>query len=145
MIRISAGESILEPPATLKPAQSPVPIIPAGPPIDEEQRVARQSYGLATIAYFCGAVLQCCSSLAAASKTLALFFPEQARQGFIPHATTGRMWLLRLGYFKLHAPLEQADDWVLLADHAVEIGKHRFLGIVGIRLARLPPPGADRG
>ncbi len=79
--------------------------------------------------------------MAAVPKTLALFFPEQARQGFIPHATTGRMWLLRLGYYKLHAPLEQADDWILLADHAVEIGKHRFLGILGIRLANLPPPG----
>jgi hypothetical protein len=79
--------------------------------------------------------------LNAVPKTLAMFFPEQARQGFIPHATTGRMWLLRLGYYKLHAPLEQADDWILLADHAIEIGKHRFLGIIGIRLANLPPPG----
>lgn len=70
-----------------------------------------------------------------------VFFREQARQGFIPHATTGRMWLLRLGYYKLHAPLEQADDWIWLADHAVEIGKHQFLGIVGIRLANLPAPG----
>ena len=133
--------SPLEPPADLKPAQSPVLIIPAGPPIDEHERIPRQSYSLSTVVYICGSVLRCCSSLAAAPKTLALFFHEQARQGFIPHATTGRMWLLRLGYYKLHAPLEQADDWVLLADHAVEIGKHRFLGIVGIRLANLPPPG----
>jgi len=80
-------------------------------------------------------VLRCCLSLKAVPKTLGLFFPGQARQGFIPHATTGRMWLLRLGYYKLHAPLEQAGDWVLLADHAVEIGKHRILGILGIRLS----------
>ena len=71
----------------------------------------------------------------------AFFFPEQARQGFIPHATSGRMWLLRLGYYKLNVPLEQADDWAFLADHAIEIGKHRFLGIIGIRLSNLPPPG----
>lgn len=70
-----------------------------------------------------------------------MFFPEQARQGFIPHATTGRMWLLRLGYYKLHAPLEPADDWILLADHAIEMGKHRCLGILGIRMVNLPPPG----
>jgi hypothetical protein len=133
--------SAAEAPASLKPSQSSVLIVPAGPPINEEERISRQSYSLSTVIYFCGAVLQCCSSLAAACKMLALFFPEQARQGFIPHAATGRMWLLRLGYFKLHAPLEQADDWVLLADHAVEIGKHRFLGIVGIRLSHLPPPG----
>lgn len=91
--------------------------------------------------YFCGLVLGCCSSMSAVTKTLAFFFPEQARQGLIPHATSGRLWLLRLGYFKLHAPLEQADDWTFLADHVIEIGKHRFLGIIGIRLSDLPPPG----
>ena len=141
LIRISPSTAILEPPASLKPAQSPVLIVPSGPPIDQHERIPRQSYSLSTVIYFCGSVLACCSSLAAVPKTLALFFPEQARQGFIPHATTGRMWLLRLGYYKLHAPLEQTDDWILLADHAIEIGKHRFLGILGIRLADLPPPG----
>lgn len=79
--------------------------------------------------------------MAGVPKTLAFFFPEQARQGFIPHATTGRMWLLRLGYYKLQAPLEQADDWIFFADHATEMGKHRLLGVLGIRLANLPPPG----
>lgn len=79
--------------------------------------------------------------MSAVTKTLAFFFPEQARQGFIPHATSGRMWLLRLGYYKLNARLEQADDWCFLADHAIEIGKHRFLGIIGVRLSNLPPPG----
>ena len=49
--------------------------------------------------------------MSAAQKTLAFFFPEQARQGYIPHPTAGRLWLLRLGYFKLYTPLEQADDW----------------------------------
>lgn len=79
--------------------------------------------------------------MAAVPKTLAFFFPEQARQGYIPHPTTGRLWLLRLGYYKLHTPLEQADDWVWFADHAVQIGKQRLLGIIGIRLADLPAPG----
>jgi len=125
----------------LKPAQSPVFIVPTGPPINQQEWIPRQSFSLSTVVYFCASVLYCCSSLNAVPKILALFFPEQARQGFVPHATTGRMWLLRLGYYKLHAPLEQADDWVFLADHAIEIGKHQFLGIVGIRLANLPPPG----
>jgi len=79
--------------------------------------------------------------MSAVTKTLAFFFPEQGRQGFIPHATSGRMWLLRLGYYKLNASLEPANDWAFLADHAIEIGKHRFLGIIGIRLSNLPPPG----
>ena len=141
LIPTSPGSSTLEPPADLTPAQSPVFIIPPGPPIDPTERVPRQSFSLSTIVYFSGLVFQCCSSMSAAQKTLAFFFPEQARQGYIPHPTAGRLWLLRLGYFKLHTPLEQADDWAWLTDHAVEIGKHRFLGIIGIRLADLPPPG----
>lgn len=48
---------------------------------------------------------------------------------------------MRLGYYKLHCPKERSDDWVWLADHAVQIGKHRFFGIVGVRLSDLPPPG----
>lgn len=116
-------------------------LIPSGPPIDQDERLPRQSYSLSTVIYFVGSVLGSCSSIAAVPKTLAFFFPEQARQGFIPHATTGRMWLLRLGYYKLHAPLEQADDWIFFADHATEMGKHRLLGILGIRLADLPAPG----
>ena len=72
---------------------------------------------------------------------LGFFFPEQARQGEIPHATSGRNWLLRLGHYKLHCPKEPADDRVWLAEHAVQIGKHRFLGIVGVRLAHFPPEG----
>lgn len=86
-------------------------------------------------------MLECSASISAAAKILAFFFPEQAQQGYIPHATSGRLWLLRLGYFKLHAPLEPADDWVYIADHAIEIGKHRFLGIAALRLRDLPPPG----
>ena len=141
MIPVSPDAGTLLPPASLQPTQLPVLIVPAGPPIHQHERIPRQSYSLSTVVYFCGAVLRCCSSLKAVPKTLGLFFPEQARQGFIPHATTGRMWLLRLGYFKLHAPLEQADDWIWLADHAIQMGKHRFLGILGIRLANLPPAG----
>ncbi len=125
----------------MQPTRSAVLLIPPGPPIEPSEVIPRQSYSLSSVVYFCHLVLTCCLSMSAVTKTLAFFFPEQARQGFIPHATCGRMWLLRLGYYKLNAPLEQADDWAWLADHAIEIGKHRFLGIIGIRLSNLPQPG----
>lgn len=101
----------------------------------------RQSYSLSTMFYFCGTVLRCGLSMAGAVKNMEFFFPEQARQGYIPHPTSGRSWLLRLGYFRLHEPIEEADDWCYLLDHAIQIGKHRFLGIIGIRLSKLPPEG----
>jgi len=60
----------------------------------------------------------------------------------IPHWTTGRLWLMRVGHAMLTQPLEQADDWAWFADHSVQIGQEKVLAIVGIRLRELPPPGA---
>lgn len=120
---------------------TPVLIIPPGPPIDPLERLPRHLYSLSTIFYFYGAVLNSSLSLLATIRNLSFFFPEQARQGYLPHPTSGRIWLLRLGYFRLHEPIEPADDWCYMLDHAIQIGKHRFLGIIGIRLSKLPPIG----
>jgi hypothetical protein len=57
-----------------------------------------------------------------------------------PDWTTGRMWLLRFGLAQLNAPKDQADDWVWLIDHSVQIGKQKVLAILGIRLLDLPMP-----
>jgi len=59
----------------------------------------------------------------------------------IPHWTTGRLWLMRLGHAMLTLPLEEADDWAWLADHSVQIGQEKCLVILGIRLRDLPKPG----
>jgi len=59
----------------------------------------------------------------------------------IPHWTTGRLWLLRLGHALLTAALEKATDWAWLIDHSVQIGQEKCLVILGIRLRDLPQPG----
>ena len=59
----------------------------------------------------------------------------------VPAWHTGRLWLLRLGYYKLTRPKEQADDWVWIADHTVQIGAEKCLVILGIRLSALPAVG----
>lgn len=58
-----------------------------------------------------------------------------------PHWTTGRLWLLRLGLYKLIRPKEIADDWVWLLDHSVQVGTTKCLLVLGIRLGALPPAG----
>lgn len=52
------------------------------------------------------------------------------------HPTTGRSWLLRLGYYKLHRPKERADGWVWIADHTNQIGQEKCLMVVGVRLGQ---------
>jgi hypothetical protein len=59
----------------------------------------------------------------------------------IPHWTTGRLWLMRLGHAKLTMELEKADDWAWLIDHSVQIGEEKVLVILGIRLSKLPKKG----
>jgi hypothetical protein len=63
----------------------------------------------------------------------------------LPEATpswyTGRLWLLRVGYYKLTRPKEQATDWVWIIDQTMQMGPEKCCVILGIRLSRLPPPG----
>jgi hypothetical protein len=61
----------------------------------------------------------------------------------VPHFTTVRFWLLRLAYYKLHRPKEQASDWVWITDHSNQIGQEKCFVILGVRLSQLPPPGPD--
>ena len=61
----------------------------------------------------------------------------------VPHFTTLRFWLLRLGYHKLHRPKEQASDWVWITDHSNQIGQEKCFVILGVRLSQLPPPGSE--
>ena len=56
----------------------------------------------------------------------------------VPDWSTGRLWLLRVGLFKLQCPLEQADDWVWIVDHTNQIGVEKCLVIVGARISLLP-------
>lgn len=58
-----------------------------------------------------------------------------------PDSSTGRSWLLRLGWHELTRPLEIADDWIWIIDHTVQIGQQKVLVIVGLRAAQLPPAG----
>ena len=58
-----------------------------------------------------------------------------------PHWTTGRIWVLRLGYYKLTRPKVKADDWIWFIDHSIQIGTQKCLVILGIRLCDLPEPG----
>lgn len=49
-----------------------------------------------------------------------------------------RLWLLKVGLFKLTQPKEIADDWIWIADHSVQIGADKCLVILGIRAKDLP-------
>lgn len=90
---------------------------------------------------FIALVLTAAVSLRGASRVLELWslvcdLPEAA-----PAWHTGRLWLLRVGYYKLTRPKTQAADWVWIIDHTIQLGVQKCLVILGVRLSALPPPG----
>jgi hypothetical protein len=59
-----------------------------------------------------------------------------------PWWSSTRLWVLRVGYDKLTRPKEQAEDWVWIVDHVVQIGPEKCLLIVGVRLSAVAAAGA---
>jgi len=98
-------------------------------------------YGVDTICLYLRLVMNGVS-LRGGGRVLGLLAEALEPSLEIPHWTTGRLWLMRLGHAMLTMPLEQADDWAWLADHSVQIGQEKCLVILGVRLRELPPPGA---
>jgi len=49
-----------------------------------------------------------------------------------PAMATGRLWLLRLGLYRLRS-VAAADDWCWLVDHTALLGRQRLLVVLGVR------------
>jgi hypothetical protein len=103
------------------------------------------TYSVGQISLFISLVLSAASSFRCASHALKLFMtyllPCLSLPVSCPSWSCGRLWLLRLGYYKLNRPKERGDDWVWIVDHSVQLGPEKCLVILGIRLSRLPHPG----
>lgn len=74
-------------------------------------------------------------------RSLEIVFDWLGIQQKVPHFTTVRNWLQRVGVAALKEPIEQADDWVWMADHSNQIGPEKALVVLGVRASRMPPPG----
>jgi len=80
-------------------------------------------------------------SLQAVARVMRILQPLFAETFGTPHWTTGRWWLLRVGYYAVCRPKEMVTDRVWIVDHSTQSGQERCLLILGIRLCDLPPVG----
>lgn len=87
---------------------------------------------------FLALVLHCGASLRCAAGVLGWLGSVSGDDDLSPHATTGRLWLMRLGLAALTRPKILADDWAWLIDHSIQIGTCKCLVILGLRLSDLP-------
>jgi hypothetical protein len=109
--------------------------------LPSEDRPRGMQFSTLHVLAFVRAVLEGGAALRSAAVVLEIVVGVWQLPLECPHWTTGRLWLLRLGLYKLTRPKPRAGDWVWLVDHAVQIGVEKCLVILGIRLADLPPPG----
>ena len=82
------------------------------------------------------------SGLRSAESALQLFHDTYGIIGKVPHWTTIRTWMQRVGVAAIDLPLEAADDWVWMADHSCQIGDEKVLVVLAVRASKMPPPGS---
>ena len=95
----------------------------------------RHHYSAGVIGLFLIMVLCCAASQRGAAAILELLRTWLPGVVDTPCANTGRLWLLRLGLYELTRPKEQAEDWVWVIDHTLQLGPWKCLVIVGVRLS----------
>jgi hypothetical protein len=76
-----------------------------------------------------------------AATALKMIFDWLGIDAKVPSWDSMRCWSCRVGIAKLQEPVEEADDWIWMADHSNQIGTEKVLQILGIRASRLPSPG----
>jgi hypothetical protein len=103
--------------------------------------VRHHQYGVQQVLLVVSLVLSAATSLRGAGRAIAVM---QACAGLVPWSpswSSTRLWLLRLGYYKLTRAKEVGEDWVWIVDHVVQTGQEKCLLIVGIRLSAVPVVG----
>lgn len=116
-------------------AENTSPVLPDDPPI------GTHGYGLRMVRL--ALALAKAVGLRGAARSLEIVFRWLGSKQTIPHFTTIRNWMQRVGVASLQEPVEPADDWIWLADHSNQIGPEKTLVVLGVRASQLPPPGTS--
>ncbi len=103
-----------------------------------EQKPSYHTYSSGHAYLFIALVLNACTSLRGAERTLLLISNFLNINYSTPSWYSGRNWLLRLGYYKLTRQKKKASDWIWIVDHSIQWGKEKCLAILGIRQSKLP-------
>jgi hypothetical protein len=110
-------------------------VVPISTDIEKESiKPKNYSYDLETINTFIKLVLSLSVSMNAASKILNLMFDLKRT----PSINSGKLWMLKLGYYNLTKNQTIADDWIYIVDHSIQLGKEKLLLIIAIRAKDLP-------
>lgn len=94
---------------------------------------------MGVIDFFIRLVMDSAVSLRAAARVIESVAPWLPGPEQTPTAACGQNWLLRLGLHALERPKEEADDWMWIVDHTIQLGNYKVLLVVGMRLSAWNP------
>ena len=102
------------------------------------KQAPRRWYPILMIVMCIKLVLQATISFRAAPKSIHIAFSQFAalKNQAIPTYKSISRWLTQIGLYKLNRLKEQATDWALIIDNSVQMGSHKFLVILGVRLSK---------
>lgn len=106
--------------------------------VDFDEQLQRHSYSVKHITLWISLVLSASARMRCASRAMELFMAFFGLPIASPTWHTGRLWLMRLGYYKLNRPKDLANDWIWIIDHSIQIGVEKCFLILGIRLRDVP-------
>ena len=102
-------------------------------PKDFATTIPRHQFPLGVVVGSLALVLRTGTHLKRVAEVLALNWGWWSDAGKVGTYYSVRLWLLRLGLYQLNRPKEQADDWMWIMDHTMQLGERKCLIIVGIR------------
>ena len=80
-------------------------------------------------------VLWANNSFRGAARSLEILWAEASEH--CPSLWSIRNWVLRLGFYELERPKPSAKDWALILDHTIQVGPHKALLVLGVKLGEL--------
>jgi len=103
--------------------------------------VRHHHYGVQHVLVVVSLVLSAATSLRGAGRAVGVMQDCYGLVPWCPSWSSTRLWLLRLGYYKLTRAKEQGRDWVWIVDHVMQTGAEKCLVIVGLKLSAVPAVG----
>lgn len=102
-----------------------------------DEKISRHKYSAGHINMFIAMILTS-AGLSCTSRIMDVVKSFFQLKITIPSWYAGRLWLLKLGYYKLTRTKEYAEDWIWIVDHSIQLGADKCLVILGIRASKLP-------
>jgi hypothetical protein len=98
-----------------------------------KERPKNHQYSLLVIRLVVMVKLQTSASFRAIGHLVVILQMEFHLLTETPTPTTVANWVYKIGYYELTRPKDQAEDWIILLDHSIQLGQDKLFVVLGIR------------